>query len=96
MYSSPGDAFGLSDAGLKSLSVYRVSVVQQMRTFSRAQHVVSTIICRCSHSSSVDGDFGVKQGEFFALQPAHSPYRHTGTLPRCSDVAVAVRVFPVL
>jgi hypothetical protein len=31
--------------------------------------------------------FGVKQGGFFAeqaLQPAHEPYRHIGTLPRSS------------
>jgi hypothetical protein len=41
----------------------------------------------------------VKQGGFFAeqaLQPAHEPYRHIGTLPRSSGVAVAERVFPVL
>jgi hypothetical protein len=31
-----------------------------------------------------------------ALQPAHEPYRHIGTLPRSSGVAVAARVFPVL
>jgi hypothetical protein len=55
-----------------------------MRTLSRAQHVVSTLICRCSHSSDVGGDFGVKQGELFAgqaLQPAHEPYRHIGIPP---------------
>jgi hypothetical protein len=70
-----------------------------MRTLSRAQHVVSTIICWCCHHSSVGDDFGVKQGELFAeqaLQPAHEPYSHTGTLPRSSGVAVAERVFPVL
>src|SRR5258708_31700769 len=79
MHSSSGD-FGRSDAGLESLSVHRVSVVQRMRTFSRAQDVVSTIICWCSHSSSVGGDFGAKQGGFFAEQapqPVHEPYRHT-------------------
>ena len=41
----------------------------------------------------------MKQGEFFAkraLQPAHEPYRHIGTLPRSSGIAVAERVFPVL
>jgi len=37
--------FRRSDAGLECLSVYRASVVQRMRTFARAQHVVSTIIC---------------------------------------------------
>jgi hypothetical protein len=76
--------FGRSDAGLDSFSDYRASVVQRMRKFSRAQHVVSTIICWCFHSSGVGGDFDVKQGGFFAeqaLQPAHEPYRHTGTLP---------------
>lgn len=70
-----------------------------MHTFSRAQHVVSTIICRCSRSSGVGGDFGVRQGEFVGGQaplPAHEPYRHIGTLPRSSGVAVAERVFPVL
>jgi hypothetical protein len=59
--------FRRSDAGLERLSVYRASVVQRMRTLSRA-HVVSTIICWRSHSSSVGGDFGAKQGEFFAEQ----------------------------
>jgi hypothetical protein len=91
--------FGRSEAGLESFSDYRAFVAQRMRTFSRAQHVVSTIICRCSRSSGFDDDFGLKQGEFFAeeaLQPAHNPYRHTGALPRSSGVAVAVRVFPVL
>src|SRR5258707_6024205 len=60
-----------------------------MRTFPRAQHVVSTIICWCFHASSVSGDFGARQGEFFAeqaLQPAHEPYRHIGTLPRSSGL----------
>ena len=70
-----------------------------MRTFSRAQHVVSTIISWRSHSSGVGGDFDLKQGGLFAeqaLQPAHEPYRHTGILPRRSGIAVAGRVFPVL
>jgi hypothetical protein len=60
-----------------------------MRTFPREQHVVSTIICWCFHASSVSGDFGARQGEFFAeqaLQPAHEPYRHIGTLPRSSGL----------
>jgi hypothetical protein len=84
---------------LECLSDYRASVVQRMRTFLRARHVVSTIICWCSHASGVGGDCGARQGEFFAeqaLQPAHEPYRHIGTLPRSSGVAVAERVFPVL
>src|SRR5438445_8458050 len=91
--------FGRSDAGLEYPSVDRASVVQRMRTFSRAQHVVSTIICWCCQSSSVGGDCGARQGELFAgqaLQPAHEPYRHIGTLPRSTGVAVAERVFPVL
>ena len=70
--------FGRSDASLECLSDYRVSVIQGLRTFWRAQYVVSTIICWCSHSPDVGGDFGVKQGELFAeqlLQPAHEPYR---------------------
>jgi hypothetical protein len=73
--------FGRSDAGLECLSDYRASVVQRMRTFSRAQHVVSTLIC----SSGVGGDRDLKQGGLFAeqaLQPAHVPYRDTGILPR--------------
>jgi hypothetical protein len=91
--------FRRSDAGLEPLSVYRASVVQRIRASSRAQHVVSTVICWRSQTSSVGGNFGVKQGGFFAeqaLQPAHEPYRHIGTLPRSSGVAVAERVFPVL
>src|SRR4029078_3362470 len=70
-----------------------------MRAFPRAQPVVSTVICWCSQTPSVGGNFGVKQGGFFAeqaLQPAHEPYRHIGTLPRSSGVAVAERVFPRL
>ena len=70
-----------------------------MRAFPRAQPVVSTVICWCSQTPSVGGNFGVKQGGFFAeqaLQPAHEPYRHIGTLPRSSGVAVAERVVPVL
>jgi hypothetical protein len=99
MHSSLVILFGRSDAGLDSLSDYRASVVQRIRAFSRAQHVVSTVSWWCSQTSSVDGNFGVKQGGFFAkraLQPAHEPYRHIGTLPRSSGVAVAERVFPVL
>jgi len=38
-----------------------------VRTFSRAQHVVSAIIRWCSRAST-GGDFGAKQGEFFAAQ----------------------------
>jgi len=70
-----------------------------MRAFPRAQPVVSTVICWCSQTPSVGGNVGVKQGGFFAeqaLQPAHEPYRHIGTLPRSSGVAVAERVFPRL
>jgi hypothetical protein len=99
MHSSLVILFGRSDAGSDSLSDYRASVVQRIRAFSRAQHVVSTVSWWCSQTSSVDGNFGVKQGGFFAkraLQPAHEPYRHIGTLPRSSGVAVAERVFPVL
>jgi hypothetical protein len=69
-----------------------------MRTFSRAQNIVATIICRRCHASC-GGDFGAKQGELFAeqaLQPAHGPYRHTEILPRSNGVAVAERVSPVL
>ena len=74
-------------------------MVQRIRAFSRAQHVISTVSWWRSQTSSVDDSFGVKQGGFFAeqaLQPAHEPYRHIGTLPRSSRVAVAERVFPVL
>ena len=70
--------FGRSDAGLEWLSDFRASVVQGMRTLWRAHDVVSTIACWRSHPSDGDGEFGVKQGEFFAeqlLQPAHEPYR---------------------
>jgi hypothetical protein len=91
--------FGRSDAGLECLSDYRASVVQRMRTFLPARHVVSRIICRCSHAPASAMISARGQGEFFAeqaLQPAHEPYRHIGTLPRSSGVAVAERVFPVL
>src|SRR5258708_35482375 len=99
MHSSLVMPLGRSDAGLESLSAYRASVVQRMRAFSRAQHAGSTIICWCFRASRVSGEFGARQGEFFAeqaLQPGRDPYRHIGTLPRSSGVAVAERVFPVL
>jgi hypothetical protein len=55
MHSSLGVSeltpFGQSYAGLESLSVYRASVVQRMRT--RAQYVASMIICWCSTGSAV-------------------------------------------
>jgi hypothetical protein len=50
--------FGRSDAGLISPSVYRASAVQRMRTLSRVQRVVSTIIYWRSHASSISGGFG--------------------------------------
>jgi hypothetical protein len=81
--------FGRSDAGLECLSDCRASAVQRLRTFSRAQQVVSTIICWGSHSSDVGSDFGVKQGEFFAQQlpqAAHEPYRIT--VPSCAAVVL--------
>jgi hypothetical protein len=99
MHSSLVMYFGRSDAGLDFLSGGRAAAVQRMRASSRAQHVVSTVICWCSRASGAAGNLGVKQGGFFAeqaLQPALEPYRHIGTLPRSSGVAVAVRVFPVL
>jgi len=63
MHSSSGDALGRSDAGLKCFSDYRASIVQRMRTFSRAQQAVSTIIYWSCHASGVGGDFDVKQGD---------------------------------
>ena len=55
MHSSLGVSeltpFGQSYAGLESLSVYRASVVQRMRT--RAQYVGSMIICWCCTCSAV-------------------------------------------
>jgi hypothetical protein len=45
--------FGQSYAGLESLSVYRASVVQRMRTRQRAQYVGSMIICWCPTCSAV-------------------------------------------
>src|SRR6266404_1943170 len=57
MHSSLGVSelmpFGQSYAGLESLSVYRASVVQRMRTRQRAQYVGSMIICWCSTCSAV-------------------------------------------
>jgi hypothetical protein len=67
-----------------------------MRTLSRAHDVVSTIVCWCSHPSSVGGNFGAKKRGFFAeqaLQPAHEPYRHTGTLPRAAVVLPSLSEF---
>jgi len=40
--------FGQSYAGLESLSAYRASVFQRMRTPHRAQYVGSMMICWCS------------------------------------------------
>jgi hypothetical protein len=90
--------FGRSDAGLDSFSDCCASAVQRMRAPSRAQHVVSTVICWCSQTSGVGGNSDVKHSRFLAeqaLQPAHEPYRHIGTLPHSNGVAVAERVFPV-
>src|SRR6476619_8038212 len=50
-----------------------------MRTFSRMQHVVSTIICRCSHFSRTGG---AKQGEFFEEQSRDD------IVPNCSGDAI--------
>jgi len=89
MHSSLVMCFGRSDAGLESRPDYRNSVVQRLRTFPRAQHVVSTIICWCFHWFDAGGDFGVKEGEFFAeqlLQRAHEPYR----IPVPSHAAVVL------
>jgi hypothetical protein len=61
--------FGRSEAGLGSISAYRASVVQRVRTLSRVQHVVSTIYCWCSHSGGAGGDVGARQRESFAEQP---------------------------
>jgi hypothetical protein len=80
---------GRSDAGLESLSDYRGSAVQRLRTFPRARHVVSTIICWCFHSFDAGGDLGVKEGELFAeqlLPRAHEPYR----IPVSSHAAVVL------
>ena len=60
-----------------------------MRTSSRAQHVVSTIIYWCPGTSSAGGGRGASRGESLAgqaLQPAHDPNDHIGTLPRSSGV----------
>ena len=57
MHSSLGVSelmpFGRSYAGLESLSVYRASAVQRMRTQQRAQYVGSMIICWCCTCSAV-------------------------------------------
>jgi hypothetical protein len=45
--------FARSYAGLHYLSVYRASA-ERMRTFPRAQHVVSMIICWCSDHWRLD------------------------------------------
>jgi len=82
-------AFGRSDAGLECLSDYRASVVQRMRTFLRARHVVSTIICWFSHASGVGGACGARQGVLFAETQCSEPYRHTDILPRRSGIAGA-------
>src|SRR5258708_7504825 len=67
-----------------------------MRTLSRAQDVVSTIVCWRSRRASAGADFGAKWGEVFtehALQPAHEPYRHTGILPRAAVVLPSLSEF---
>src|SRR4029078_13405064 len=57
MHSSLGGSelmpFGQSYPGLESLSVYRASAVQRMRTQQRAQYVGSMIICWCCTCSAV-------------------------------------------
>jgi hypothetical protein len=70
MHSSLGVSelmpFGQSYAGLESLSAYRASVVQHMRTRQRAQDVGSMIILLVFHSQRPGGEFAAKRGEFFA------------------------------
>ena len=51
MHSSLVMFFGRSDAGLDFLSDYRAAVVQRIRAFSRAQHVVSTVLYWYSQTS---------------------------------------------
>ena len=64
-------------------------MVQRMRTCSRAQHAVSTIIYWCPRTSGAGGGRGASRRESLAgqaLQPAHDPNDHIGTLPRSSGV----------
>ena len=84
--------FGRSDAGLKSLSVYRASVVQRMRTGSRAQHVVSTFICWCFHCSmampsavcAVSAHCGQRVNQFAIPDPSTQQWycRRRASFPR--------------
>jgi hypothetical protein len=60
--------FGQSYAGLESLSVYRASVVQRMRTSSPAQYGWLDDHLLVFHLQRRGGEFAVKQGEFFAEQ----------------------------
>jgi len=99
MDSSLGDALaGLTPAWIPFQTI-GASVVQRMRKFARAQHVVSTIICWCFHASGVGSDFDVKQVD--SSQSTHcSPRMNHTAIPepsrRRSGIAVAERVFPVL
>jgi hypothetical protein len=69
-----------------------------MRTFFRAQHIVSTIMCRNSRSSKTGGDFGVNGAN--CSEDGHRSQRmnhtHIGTLPRSSGVRRRAGFFPVL
>src|SRR4051794_16676119 len=74
MHSSLGMSelmpFGQSYAGLESLSAYRASVVQHMRTRQRAQDVGSMIILLVFHSQRRGGEFGRKTGRILCRAAA--------------------------
>jgi hypothetical protein len=57
--------FGQSYAGLESLSVYRASVVQRMRTLSPAQYLVDDYLLVFDLQRR-SGEFAAKRGELFA------------------------------
>jgi hypothetical protein len=97
MHSSLGVSelmpFGQSYAGLESLSVYRASVVQRMRTRPCAIRWLDDHLL-VFHLQRRGGEFAAKQGEFFAEQrrdyivPSRNGYT-TGGLDRIGAAASA-------
>ena len=93
MHSSLGVSelmpFGQSYAGLESLSVYRASVVQRMRTRQRAQYAGSMIICWCSTCSAVEASSPPNRAN--SLQSNGASFPVVTAIPRTAWIVSALQ-----